>query len=70
MYINKIQLGNVFKNNKNLDALVVILDKFFAKYEINTKERIACFLAQVGHESDEMRIFKENLNYSHFIRIS
>jgi putative chitinase len=64
MYINKQQLGNIFKNNKNLDQLVDVLNKFFSKYEVNTKERIACFLGQVGHESDEMRVFKENLNYS------
>lgn len=29
-----------------------------------TKERVAAFLAQVGHESGEFRFVEENLNYS------
>ena len=33
------------------------------KYEINTPERIAGFLAQVGHESGGLRFTVENLNY-------
>lgn len=33
------------------------------KYEINTPERIAGFLAQVGHESGGLRFTIENLNY-------
>lgn len=34
------------------------------KYQINTKDRLAMFLAQTGHESGEYRTFVENLNYS------
>ena len=33
------------------------------KYEINTLERVAGFLAQVGHESGGLRFTVENLNY-------
>jgi putative chitinase len=33
------------------------------KYEINTPERVAGFLAQVGHESGGLRFTVENLNY-------
>jgi putative chitinase len=33
------------------------------KFEINTPERIAGFLAQVGHESGGLRFTVENLNY-------
>lgn len=33
-------------------------------YEINTPGRVACFLAQVAHESDSFRHTVENLNYS------
>ena len=32
------------------------------KYEINTPERVAGFLAQVGHESGGLRFTVENLN--------
>lgn len=33
------------------------------KYDINTPERIAMFLAQIGHESGELTAIEENLNY-------
>lgn len=33
-------------------------------YEINNKQRISMFLAQVGHESGGLRTTRENLNYS------
>ncbi|HEK3364601.1 TPA: glycoside hydrolase family 19 protein [Pseudomonas aeruginosa] len=35
-----------------------------ARFEINTPERAAMFLAQVGHESQSLRRLVENLNYS------
>jgi putative chitinase len=38
-------------------------NKVFEKYEINTKERVAGFLAQCGHESLDFTVLKENLNY-------
>tara|TARA_B110000503_G_scaffold142685_1_gene240350 strand:+ start:1832 stop:2461 length:630 start_codon:yes stop_codon:yes gene_type:complete len=34
------------------------------KYEINTPERVAGFLAQTGHESNKYKALSENLNYS------
>lgn len=33
------------------------------KFEINTPERVAGFLAQIGHESGGFRFTSENLNY-------
>ena len=36
----------------------------FAKYEINTLNRVAGFIAQCAHESGTFSITKENLNYS------
>ena len=34
------------------------------EFEINTPQRLAAFLAQIGHESGNLRFVKENLNYS------
>jgi putative chitinase len=42
------------------DALNVAMDRF----EINTPQRAAAFLAQVAHESGEFKRLVENLNYS------
>lgn len=41
------------------EALVVLLPD----YDINTKPRVAAFLAQCAHESGGFRAIKENLNY-------
>ena len=44
---------------KYVDALNATMDRF----EINTPERIAMFMAQIGHESGGLKIVEENLNY-------
>lgn len=43
-----------------LSPLIVATDK----YEIVSKERVACFLAQIGVESGGLNHVRENLNYS------
>jgi len=40
------------------------LKEILPKYEINTPQRIAGFVAQCAHESGEFRTLEENLNYS------
>jgi putative chitinase len=40
------------------------LSETFAKYEINTPKRQACFIGQCMHESGGFKILQENLNYS------
>jgi putative chitinase len=40
------------------------LEETFAKYEINTPQRQACFIGQCAHESGNFKILQENLNYS------
>lgn len=46
--------------DKWLDALNATCERF----EINTPERIAGFLSQIGHESGGFKFVIENLNYS------
>ena len=38
--------------------------EIFPKYEINTPERVAGFIAQCAHESNNFNSLEENLNYS------
>jgi putative chitinase len=40
------------------------LEDTFAKYDINTPTRQACFIGQCAHESNNFKTLEENLNYS------
>jgi len=40
------------------------LEDTFAKYDINTPDRQACFIGQCAHESGNFKVLQENLNYS------
>jgi putative chitinase len=51
------------------DLWVAPLNEAFGKYNINSNMRIAAFLAQVGHESEQFNTLIENLNYSRASRL-
>jgi len=58
------ELKRCVPGNKNLTELHQALCDILPKYQIDTPERVAAFLAQCGHESMDFNVLKENLNYS------
>jgi putative chitinase len=60
----KEQLGKIIPGNKDVDDWYNALVAIMPKYEINTKRRVAHFLSQCAHESNNFRSLQENLNYS------
>ena len=60
----KDKLSHILKKNKEIDEWFSAMEEMLPKYEINTIDRVAGFLAQCAHESLDFTILKENLNYS------
>lgn len=58
------QFKHLFPRCSDPEGWVDAMNEVFPKYEINTPQRIAAFVAQCGHESGGWRTFSENLNYS------
>lgn len=50
--------------SQNLSRFIEPLNGAIEKYQINTPQRLAMFLAQAGHESAQLNATVENLNYS------
>lgn len=61
--LTKEQLKQILPNNPNVDAWHKALTELLPDYEIDTKQRVAAFLAQTAHESGGYTALKENLNY-------
>lgn len=58
-----LKLANSRIPTEYCETILPLLNKYAKSFEVNTKLRIAHFLAQVGHESG-FRVTEENLSYS------
>ena len=64
MILNLDQVRDLLSGNKEYESWHSVMCVLLSKYEINTPERIAGFVAQCGHESLNFKVLEENLNYS------
>lgn len=51
-------------SDTDIEKYLPWFNQFFPLYGIDTPEKQAAFIAQVGHESGHLRYVEENLNYS------
>ena len=59
------QLLQILPNARPVAGIFLpALNRAMARYKIDSPVRVAVFLAQVGHESGQLRNLVENLNYS------
>lgn len=58
------QFSDIIPTNREPKPWFDASQELFKKYQINTVNRIAGFMAQCAHESNDFRNLEENLNYS------
>lgn len=56
-------LQQILKGNKEIEAWHKAMVNVFPRYKIDTPERIAGFIAQCAHESNNFTVLEENLHY-------
>jgi putative chitinase len=62
--LQKEHLAKLIPGNTNVDGWHAALVDVLPKYGINTERRMAHFISQCAHESNNFRSLSENLNYS------
>lgn len=62
--LQKEHLAALIPGNKDVDAWHAALVDVLPKYGITTERRMAHFISQCAHESNNFRSLEENLNYS------
>jgi putative chitinase len=60
----KEQLADMLPRNREIDSWFQAMCDVLPKFDINTPRRVAGFIAQCAHESNEFTLLQENLNYS------
>src|SRR3970282_168129 len=64
MTIDQLDMAVPMARYEDLVKYIDFLNEGMERFEINTPNRIAAFIAQVAHESGDFRYTEENLNYS------
>lgn len=66
MLIDELQLKDCLPeaSDQAIANFTQAIDDTLNEFDISTPQRIAAFLAQIGHESGSLKFIKENLNYS------
>jgi len=63
MNLTLAQLKQLIPTNPHVEHWHRALEQLLPDYEINTPRRIAAFIAQCAHESNNFTAIQENLNY-------
>jgi putative chitinase len=63
-FFTRDHLAAMIPGNPKVDAWYAALIEILPKYGINTPRRVAHFVSQCAHESNNFRSLEENLNYS------
>lgn len=58
------KLKQILVGAPHVDQWFLAIQEILPDYEIDTPERVACWLGQTAHESGNYRFLRENLNYS------
>lgn len=67
MKVNRKQILQIMPNAENyVDKYLVYINGYSEKFHIDTPKRMAHFLAQIAHESNELRCTKELGNKAYF----
>jgi putative chitinase len=61
--LTKDQLAQLIKDNPYVDYWHDAMSRCLPEYDINTRYRVAAFIAQCAHESSGFKFLKENLKY-------
>jgi putative chitinase len=63
-FFTRDHLAALIPGNSKVDAWYAALIEVLPRYGINTPRRVAHFISQCAHESNNFRSLEENLNYS------